>query len=192
MKPHKVVSLPPLSVTAMAVAALVLAACGGGGGGGDMGPPPPAANTAPTISAIAGKVSDQDTVIGPIDFSIGDKESDAAMLSITATADSTSVIPADGITFAGSGAARTITLTPLEAVTGAVNVSIAVADPQGATTTRTFGVTVNAKPASVREWSLAIFAQGENDSASEMNGYTFAQDADDPAIYEPLIGAGEE
>ncbi len=25
-----------------------------------------------------------------------------------------------------------------------------------------------------------------------MNGYTFAQDADDPAIYEPLIGAGEE
>jgi len=185
MKSRKVVSLLPFAVTAL------VTACGGGGGG-DMGPPPPAANTAPTVSAIAAKAGDQDTVIGPIDFSIGDKETDAAALTVSVTADGVSVVPADGITIAGSGTARTITLTPLEAATGTVNVSIAVADPQGATTTRTFGVTVNAKPASVREWSLAIFAKAENDEASVMNGYTFAQDADDPAIYEPLIGTGEE
>jgi|GEM_PF-1863683 len=187
MNQHKVVRLLPLAVTA-----LVVAACGGGGGGGDMGPPPPAANTAPTISAIAGKVSDQDMVIGPIDFSIGDNESDAASLTVSATADSTSLIPADAITVAGSGAARTITLTPLEAMTGTVNVSIAVADPQGATTTRTFGVTVNARPASILEWSLTTFAKAENDEVTVMNGYTFEQDADDPAIFEPLIGMGEE
>jgi hypothetical protein len=187
MKSHKVVSLLPLAVTA-----LVVTACGGGGGDGDAGPPPPAANTAPTISAIAAKVSDQDTVIGPIDFSIGDYESDAAALKVSATADGVSVVPADGITIAGSGAARTITLTPLEAATGTVNVSIAVVDPQGATTTRAFGVTVNARAASVREWSLATFAKAENDDATVMNGYTVAQDADDPAIYEPLIGTGEE
>jgi hypothetical protein len=187
MKSHKVVSLLPLAVTA-----LVVTACGGGGGDGDMGPPPPAANTAPTVSAIAAKVSDQDTVIGPIDFSIGDKESDAAALTVSATADGVSVVPADGITIAGSGAARTITLTPLEAATGTVNVSIAVADPQGATTSRMFAVTVNAKPASVREWSLATFAKAETDEATGMNGYTFAQDADDPALFAPLIGTGEE
>jgi len=186
MKSHKLVSLLPLAVTA-----LVVTACGGGGGK-DMGPSPPAANTAPTVSAIAAKVSDQDTVIGPIDFSVGDKESDAAALAVSATADGVSVVPADGITIAGSGAARTITLTPLEAATGTVNVSIAVVDPQGATTTRMFAVTVNAKPASVREWSLEIFAKAETDDATGMNGYTFAQDADDPAIYEPLIDTGEE
>ena len=186
MKSHTVVSLPALAVTAL------VTACGGGGGGGDMGPPPPAANTAPTVSAIAAKAGDQDTVIGPIDFSIGDKESDAALLMVSVTADGVSVVPADGITIAGTGAARTLTLTPLEAATGTVNVSIAVVDPQGATTTRTFGVSVNAKPASVREWSLATFAKAETDDATGMNGYTFAQDADDPAIYEPLIGTGEE
>ena len=186
MKSHTVVSLSALAVTAL------VTACGGGGGGGDMGPPPPAANTAPTVSAIAAKAGDQDTVIGPIDFSIGDKETDAASLTVSVTADGVSVVPADGITIAGTGAARTITLTPLEAATGTVNVSIAVVDTQGATTTQTFGVTVNAKPASVREWSLVTFAKAENDDATGMNGYTFAQDADDPAIYEPLIGTGEE
>ena len=186
MKLYKVVSLLPFAVTA-----LVVTACGGGGGG-DKGPPPPAANTAPTVSAVAAKAGDQDTMIGPIDFSIGDQESDVAALTVSVTADGVSVVPADGITIAGTGAARTITLTPLEAATGTVNVSIAVVDPQGATTTRTFGVTVNAKPASVREWSLEIFAKAENDDATGMNGYTFAQDADDPAIYEPLIGTGEE
>ena len=32
----------------------------------------------------------------------------------------------------GSGATRTITLTPLEAATGAANVTLTVTDPQGA------------------------------------------------------------
>ena len=186
MKTQKVVSLLSLAVTA-----LVVTACGGGGGG-DMTPPPPAANTAPTITAVADKTSDQDAVVGPIEFSIGDRETDAAALTVRVTADGTSVVPADGITLGGSGAARTLTLTPLEAATGTVNVRIAVVDPQGATTARTFGVTVNAKAASVREWTLATFAKGEGDEATAMNGYTFAQDADDPAIYEPLIGKGEE
>jgi len=185
MKSHKVVSLISLAVTT-----LVVTACGGGGG--DMGPMPPAANTAPTISAIADKMSDQDAVVGPIEFGIGDRESDVSALTVSVTADGTSVVPADGITLGGSGAARTITLTPLEAATGKVNVSISVADPQGVTTTRLFAVTVNAKPASVRDWTLTTFAKAEGDEATAMNGYTFAQDADDPAIYEPLIGAGEE
>ena len=186
MNSYKVVSLLSLAVTT-----LVVTACGGGGGG-DMGPPPPAANTAPTISAVTDKTSDQDAVVGPIDFSIGDRESDVAALTVSVTADGASVVPADGITLGGSGAARTLTLTPLEAATGTVNVRIAVTDPQGAITTRSFGVTVNAKPASVREWTLATFAKAEGDDATVMNGYTFAQDADDPAIYEPLIDAGEE
>ena len=186
MNQHKLVSLLSLAVTT-----LVVTACGGGGAG-SMGPPPPPANTAPTITTIADKVGDQDAVIGPIDFSIGDGESDVSTLTVSAMTDGGSVVPADGITIAGSGASRTITLTPLEAATGTVNVRIAVADPQGATASRAFNVTVNARPASIREWSLTTFAKAENDEVTVMNGYTFAQDADDPAIYEPLIGAGEE
>jgi hypothetical protein len=157
-----------------------------------MPPPPAAANYAPTASAIADRASDQDTVVGPIDFSIADRESDAALLTVTAVADGTTVVPADGITLAGSGAARTITLTPLESATGAVNVTLTVKDPDGAVALSAFRLTVNARPASVRDVTLTTFAKAEADDVTAVNGLTFTQDADDPAIFEPLIGTGEE
>jgi hypothetical protein len=177
----------------LAFTTLVVTACGGGGDGGYMEPPPPPpVNTAPSISAITDKVSDQDSVIGPIEFSVTDRESDASLLTVSASLDGAAVVPADGLTLAGNGAVRTITLTPLEAATGPVSVSLAVTDPQGAVTTRTFGVTVNARSASIREWSLTTFAKAETDEVTPMNGFTFTQDADDAAIFEPLIGTGEE
>jgi hypothetical protein len=174
----------------LAATTLGLTACGGGGGDdGYMEPPPPPANTAPAVSAVADKVSDQDLVVGPIEFSISDRESDASQLVVSASADGTSVVPADGITMGGAGAVRSILLTPLEAATGTVNVTITVTDPQGAASTRSFGVTVNARTASIREWSLTTFAKSETDEVTAMNGFTFTQDADDPAIFEPLFGA---
>lgn len=179
------------SLALLAFTTLVVTACGGGGDGGYMEPPPPA-NTAPSISAITDKASDQDSVIGPIEFSVTDRESDASLLTVSASLDGAAVVPADGLTLSGTGAVRTITLTPLEAATGPVSVSLAVTDPQGAVTTRTFGVTVNARSASIREWSLTTFAKAETDEVTPMNGFTFTQDADDAAIFEPLIGTGDE
>jgi len=176
----------------LAVTTLGLTACGGGGGDGYMEPPPPPVNTAPTLSGVTDKVSDQDVVVGPIEFSISDRETDASQLMVSAAADGTSVVPADGITIGGAGAVRSILLTPLEATTGKVSVTITVTDPQGAASTRTFGVTVNARTASIRDWSLTTFAKAETDEVTAMNGFTFTQDADDPAIFEPLIGVGEE
>jgi len=181
-----------VSLVLLAATTLGLAGCGGGGDGYMPTPPPPPVNTAPTVSAVTDKVSDQDVVVGPIEFSISDRESDASQLIVSASADGTSVVPADGITIGGAGAVRSITLTPLEATTGTVNVTLTVTDPQGAASTRSFGVTVNARTASIREWSLTTFAKAESDEVTAMNGFTFTQDADDPAIFEPLIGVGEE
>jgi hypothetical protein len=178
------------SLALLAVTTMVVTACGGGGG--SMSPPPPAGNTAPVISGITDKISDQDLVIGPIEFGVGDRESDASLLTVSAATDGGAVVPADGVVLAGSGALRSITLTPLEAATGKVNVMLTVTDPQGVATTRSFGVTVNARNASIRDWSLTTFAKAEGDEVTVMNGFTFAQDADDPAIFEPLIGTGEE
>jgi hypothetical protein len=180
-----------VSPVMVAVMAMGLTACGGGDGG-NMAPPPPAANTAPVVSGLTDKASDQDSVIGPIEFSVADRESDASLLIVSAAADGVAVVPADGLVLGGSGTVRSITLTPLEAATGVVNVALTVTDPQGAATTRSFSVTVNARPASIREWSLTTFAKAEADEVTVMNGFTFTQDADDPAIFEPLIGAGEE
>jgi hypothetical protein len=171
----------------LAATTLVVAACGGGNRGDDM--PPPAANTAPVMSAIVDRNVDQDSVVGPIEFGIADRESDVGTLTLTAAVDSGDVFPADGVLLAGSGTTRTLTLTPLEAATGSPLITLTLTDPQGATATRSFRVTVNARAASVRSVALSTFAKGETDAPTPINGFTFAQDADDPAIFQPLIGA---
>jgi hypothetical protein len=178
------------SLALLAATTLVVAACGGNDDG-YMAPTQPAANTAPSVAGITDKISFQDTVVGPIEFGITDRESDAGQLTVSATADGTSVVPADGVALGGSGAVRSITLTPLEAATGDVNVTVTVTDPQGAASSRSFRVTVNARSASIRDVALATFAKGGSDDATVVNGITFVQDADDPAIFAPLMGTGE-
>jgi len=173
----------------LAATTLAVAACGGGKSGGMQ--PQPMANTAPAISAISDRSVDQDTVVGPIEFSVTDTETPASQLTVTAGAGGTSVFPADGITLAGSGAVRSITLTPFEATTGTANITLTVIDGEGVRTARSFQVTVNARNASIRDWMLTTFAKDETDEATIVNGITYTQDADDPAIFQPLIGGDE-
>jgi hypothetical protein len=113
-------------------------------------------------------------------------------LTVTAVGDGTGVVPADGITLGGDGATRTITLTPLEAKTGTVNVTLTVTDAAGAFTRSAFQVTVNARTASLRDTALTTFAKGGSDEATPLNGFTFTQDADDAATFAPLIPPGDE
>lgn len=170
----------------LVAATVVVAACGSGGNDR----PQPPANTAPAITAIADRSADQDTTVGPIEFGISDSESDAAALTLTAAADGT-VFPEDGIVLGGSGTTRTLTLTPLESASGATNVTVTLTDPQGLVATRSFRVDVNARGASIRDWAVTTLARSESDEATVMNGYTFEQDADDPALFESYF-AGEE
>jgi hypothetical protein len=171
----------------LAATTLVVAACSGGRGDGYT-PPPPPANAAPTVTAIDNRSADQDTVLA-IEFGIGDRETAAADLVVTAMVDGNAVFPADGVVLSGSGEMRTLTLTPLEAATGMSNVTIRVTDPAGAATTRSFGVAVNAKNASARALTVDTFAKSETDEPTMLNGLTIQQDADDPATFAGLIPA---
>ena len=172
--------------------AVGVAACGGGSGGGYMAPAPaPApANAAPTISAITNKASDQDTVV-TVDFSVEDRESAAGSLTVSATADGTSVFPADGVVLSGSGGTRTLTLTPLESATGTTTISLSVADPAGATTTRSFQVAINVKDGSMRNAVFDTFAKGENDAATGINGWTATDNTNEEGVFAALIPAPE-
>ena len=171
----------------LAATTLVVAACGGGGSDSGGGMTPPAANTAPVISAITDRSGDQDTAV-TLEFGISDRESEVGTLKLAASADGGTVFPGDGVVLAGSGTTRTLTLTPLEAATGTATVNLTLTDPQGLVATRSFRVTVNAKGASMRDAALTTFAKAEGDEATAVNGFTFADDANDPAIFEPLIG----
>jgi hypothetical protein len=173
------------------LAAATLLGSGCGGSGGKSMPPPPAANTAPVISAITDRSASQDTAV-TVDFGIDDRESGAGSLTVSAMADGTMPFPDDGVVLSGSGAQRTLTLTPLEAVTGTATVTLNVVDPQGAVATRSFQVTVNARDASLRDMALQTFAKGEGDEPTMLNGWTIQQDADDPAVFAALVPAGDE
>jgi hypothetical protein len=177
------------SAAVLAATTLIVAACGGGSR--DVKPPPSPANYPPTLTAIADRASDQDTVVGPIAFDVADTESDPARLTVTALTDGNTVVPADGVTLGGTGGARTITLIPLESATGTVNVTLTVTDPDGAVAKRGFAVAVNARPASVRDVTLATFAKAESDDVTPVNGFTFTQDADDSSSFEAQVG-GEQ
>jgi len=161
----------------LAATTLVVAACSSNND--PVKPPPVAMNQPPTVAVVADQTSDQDTVVGPIEFAVADKETDSATLRVVAAADSASLFPADGVVVSGAGAARAITLTPLEATTGAATIALLVTDVDGATTTRSFKVTVNAKNASVRDVAMSTFAKGETEDQTTVNGFTFAQDADE-------------
>jgi hypothetical protein len=174
------------SLALLVAATLVAAGCSSYDNDGDYMPPPPG-NTAPVVSAITNVMSDQDTTVGPVEFSVNDDTTAADMLTVTAAADG-ALFPADGLLVGGSGATRNLTLTPFEAATGTANITVTVSDAQGAATTRSFGVTVNARPASIRDTTMAAFAKGETDAPTTLNGFTFTQDADDPAVFAPLIG----
>ncbi len=100
------------------------------------------ANDAPTISNIADQTIPEDTSSPAIAFTLSDPESPATDLVVFASSADPSILPPSGLTLGGSGANRTIILTPLSNRTGAVTVTITAVDPQGAWSSRSFGVNV--------------------------------------------------
>jgi hypothetical protein len=132
----------------LAVGAALLSACGGGGGGGyGQAPtqpptPPAAANSAPQIAAIANQSGDEGQTMGPVTFSVSDAETAADALQVTATSANPSLLPPDGIDVEGSGATRSLLLTPAPDQAGTTQVTLTVTDAAGATGTAVFDFVV--------------------------------------------------
>jgi hypothetical protein len=101
-------------------------------------------NAAPTVTAIGNQTVAEDGSVGPISFTVGDAETNAASLVVTVSSVDTGLLPATGIALGGSGANRTLTLTPTaQASGGPLTVMVTVSD--GVRTTSTsFQLTVTA------------------------------------------------
>lgn len=102
-----------------------------------------AVNDAPTISDITNKTINEDSNTGNIAFTIGDVETSPSSLSLSRTSSNTSLIPNSNISFGGSGANRTVKVTPVANASGSSTISVTVSDGEK-TKTDTFVVTVNA------------------------------------------------
>ncbi len=162
---------------------LVVAACSSS----DSRPPTPAANTAPVVAAIADQSVNQDTTVGPITFAISDAETAADQLAVVATASDGTIFSPEGIVLGGTGGSRTLTLTPLEQRTGTATIGVFVSDAGGVSSTRFFTVAVNARSASFRDATIDTYAKAESAEPTPVNGFTFAQDAEDSAAFADLV-----
>ena len=102
----------------------------------------PGVNTPPTITMVPAQTIDQDTSTAAIPFTIGDAETSASALALDAASSNTALVPRANIVFGGSGANRTVTVTPLPNQTGTTDITVFVSDGE-ATNSTTFNLVVN-------------------------------------------------
>ncbi|MGE0583146.1 MAG: hypothetical protein AB7P31_13565 [Steroidobacteraceae bacterium] len=171
---------------AAALAAAFAAGCSSGGGYGGPDGPPPATNAAPSITGLADLAFDQDTGAS-LAFTVGDKETPARDLAVSATSSDPTILPAAGLAISGNDATRTLTLTPREDATGTVSIAVTARDGQGAVTTRTIGVVYRAVLVSMRDAAFGTYGMAEDGTQQAVAGRTFVQDVDDPQAFDALL-----
>ena len=104
-------------------------------------------NTPPTISNVTDRVIAQNTSTGAIGFTIGDAETPSSSLRVSASSPNTALVPLSSIVFGGSGAARTVAVTPVSSQSGNATITLTVSDGSlGASDT--FELTVGLPPPS--------------------------------------------
>ncbi len=101
-----------------------------------------APNTPPTISDIPNQIVPQNSSTGPLPFTVGDAQTPAGSLVVTATSSNPTLVPNASILLGGVGANRTVTVTPSLNQSGAATITVTVADGNGGTASDTFIVTV--------------------------------------------------
>ncbi|MBK8724464.1 MAG: tandem-95 repeat protein [Holophagaceae bacterium] len=100
------------------------------------------ANTNPTISDITNQTINEDANTGALAFTVGDAETPAASLTVSGSSSNTTLVPNANIVFGGSGASRTVTVTPAANQFGTATITVTVTDANGGTGTDTFLLTV--------------------------------------------------
>jgi len=105
---------------------------------------PLSGNTPPTISDITNRTINEDSSTSVIAFTVGDAQTEAANLIVTATSSNPVKIPLAGLTLGGSDANRTIQVTPGANQVGQSAITVTVTDPSGLSSSDSFIVTMNA------------------------------------------------
>jgi hypothetical protein len=113
-------------------------------------------NDAPTISFITNKTMDEDSTLD-VPFAIGDPNSAPASLVVSATSSDPTLIQTQGLQITGTGANRTLSITPETNRHGSAAVTVSVFDGE-LTTTEEFIVTV--RPATP---GVTLLASGSED-----------------------------
>ncbi|MCB1210979.1 MAG: hypothetical protein KDK97_16770, partial [Verrucomicrobiales bacterium] len=85
-------------------------------------------NLSPTINGIADQVLVQNAGTGPLAFTVADDQTAATALTLSAASSNTALVPVTNIVFGGSGANRTVTVTPATGQSGTASITVTVSD----------------------------------------------------------------
>ena len=80
----------------------------------------------PTITGIAEQIVRQGSASSPIAFTVGDPVDPAGNLTLAGQSDNSALVPNQNVAFGGSGASRTVTVTPAPGQSGLSIISITV------------------------------------------------------------------
>ncbi|MDZ7721807.1 MAG: right-handed parallel beta-helix repeat-containing protein [candidate division KSB1 bacterium] len=120
-------------------------------------------NSPPEISDIPDQTGQENSDIGPLDFSVFDTQTDAYSLIVTASSNNQTLIPDANISLGGSGEDRSITLTPAADQSGEAVITVTVEDGGGLTASDEFDVTIYATASNI----YIDPAAGEDDGARD-------------------------
>jgi len=81
---------------------------------------------APTIATVANQITYINTAVGPVSFTVSDPEGDS--LTVSQASSNPTLLPTGNVVLGGSGANRTVTLTPASGQTGVSTITLFVAD----------------------------------------------------------------
>jgi hypothetical protein len=118
-------------------------------------------NTSPTISDVPNQAVSFGGTVGPLAFTVSDPQSSPSVLTVTATSSDTLLFPTGNIILGGTGANRTITLTPANGRFGTATITLTVSDGS-LNTSNTF--TVNVSPQAVQQQSRSEVPQPPTDN----------------------------
>lgn len=144
-------------------------------------------NTAPTLTDVLAQTINEDGSV-TVNVTVGDAQTPVNALTLSASTNNNALFPNGSVTFGGSGANRTITLTPAANAFGTAIVSYVVTDGGGMSVTKTFTVTVNsvndAPVFSATQGTLSLTQNVTMTSATA----PIATDADTPSLTYSMTG----
>lgn len=149
-------------------------------------------NTPPTISNVTDQATSEDTPTSAIAFTVGDLQTAAGSLVVTASSSNSTLVPVSNIVLGGSGANRTVTITPAANLVGASTITLTVTDEGGLTATDTFLLTVSTANNSptANDDRLRVSAGGKLSGNVLFNDFDSDSDTLTVAIQtQPLLGS---
>jgi VCBS repeat-containing protein len=131
-----------------------------------------AVNDPPAVTVTAGGTCGTDDHSGTINLTVGDVESAATALTLSASSSNKTLVPNGNLVLAGNGAARTMAVSAVDGRSGTATVTVTVSDGQDSGTARVT-VTVGGSGKDTLTGGPGadlLLAKGNNDTLTGGNG----------------------